>query len=132
MEWRLPEICAGAQFHTLAVDAGQGDICRPSRDTSGHACSWRPGSHRRKPWCALLLDPCAATLNQQNQHRDKQDAGDNSNDHDTVHYNSSYFDKMLYLLFRLTRAQVARGAESSRPTRNENRTADLVQPHAST
>jgi hypothetical protein len=40
-----------------------------------------------------LLDPCAAALNQKNKHGDKQNAGNNSDDHDTVHNDSPFSEK---------------------------------------
>ena len=44
------------------------------------------------PHAAVLLDPCAAALNQQSQHDDKQDAGYNSNNQNTIHLISSFLN----------------------------------------
>jgi hypothetical protein len=39
-----------------------------------------------------LLDPRAAALNQKNKHGNKQNAGNNPNDHHTVHLASSFLN----------------------------------------
>ncbi len=55
---------------------------------------------RRPPVKPRLLDPCAAALNQQNQHDDKQNAGDNSDNRSTVHKNFLSPPKVLHSLLQ--------------------------------
>jgi hypothetical protein len=38
----------------------------------------------------VLLDPCAAALDQNNQNDDNQHTGNDPNDHSIVHVNSSF------------------------------------------
>jgi len=42
-----------------------------------------------------LLDPRAAALNENNHHGNKQYAGNDSNDHDTVHNDSPFSEKQI-------------------------------------
>jgi hypothetical protein len=43
---------------------------------------------------AVLLDPRAAALDQYDEHDDKQNAGNNPNDRDTVHFDSSFLSAL--------------------------------------
>jgi hypothetical protein len=45
----------------------------------------------KTPPHTVLLDPCAAALNQKNQHDYKEHAANNANDGDTVHSNPPFF-----------------------------------------
>ncbi|MGD0902301.1 MAG: hypothetical protein ABR924_05085 [Terracidiphilus sp.] len=60
---------------------------RPAQKTAEAVGKARDVSRRRRNTRAVaLLDPCAAALDQNDKHDDKQNAGNNPNDRNTVHF----------------------------------------------
>jgi hypothetical protein len=83
-----------SKIDSLASPNGLGHILRLNGDVSGPQASGVCADSRYY-WNASayqLLGPCAAALNQKNKHGNKQNAGNNPNDHHTVHLASSFLN----------------------------------------
>jgi hypothetical protein len=66
------------------------DVGEPNSGARAHA-----GTPLKFKEPSALLDPRAAALNEKYQHGDKQDAGNNPDNHDTVHNHSSFFQQSV-------------------------------------